>query len=181
MILGITGLAASGKQIVADYLVEKYGFELLDFAKDALFAEAQARTLEPTKMNLSVLGDELRQSGGNAVLAKILLKKIKGEKTTITGFRSPEEVDCIRNECEIGEFFLIGISSAPAIRFKRRRPEDPQTEKEFFTRDERDIKNKGLGKVLEIADFHIENNGTKEDLCAKVDGLMQKIEKGEIE
>lgn len=180
MILGITGLVASGKQVVADYLKEKYGFEILDFAKDALFAEADARGIEKTKINLSILGDELRQTCGNGVLAKALLKKIRGSKTVITGFRSLEEVDCIRNECEVGEFYLIEVYSSPVLRFKRRRPEDPQTEAEFFARDGRDIQNKGLGKVLEIADLKIENNGTQEELFAKVDEAIRKIEKGEV-
>lgn len=179
MILGITGLACGGKQVAAEYLKDKYGFELLDFAADSIVAEAKTRGLEPTKMNLSILGDELRKTGGMAVFAKIILKKIKSDKTAITGFRSPEEVDYIRNEY-VDDFYLIEIHANPVVRFKRRRPSDPQIEQDFFARDERDIQNKGLGKVIEIADYRIENNNTAEELYAKIDEFMQKAEKGEI-
>ena len=77
MIVGLTGLARAGKDTIAKYLVEKYNFKHLDFARDALFAEADKRGIEKDKMSLSILGDELRQEGGRAVLAKIINSKIK--------------------------------------------------------------------------------------------------------
>lgn len=174
MIIGFTGLAGSGKDSVAKYLSEKYGFTMFVFS-DILVEEAKKNDMEPTKMNLSVLGDELRQQFGNAVLAKKLLEKIDPEKNyVLSGFRSPEEVYAIQNE--VIDFHLIYISADKATRFKRRRPEDPQTEKEFFERDERDMQNKGLAKVVDMSDFTIGNNGTLEELYKNVDILLKKIQ-----
>ncbi len=174
MIIGLTGLAGSGKDAAAKFLSEKYGYKLLVFS-DVLKEEAKKRGTEPTKMNLSILGDELRAKSGNTVLAKKLLEKIDPEKNyVLSGFRSPEEVYAIQNE--VLDFYLVLIDAEKTVRFKRRRPEDPQTEKEFFARDERDISNKGLDKVIEMADYTIVNNGTLQELEGKVEELLSKIE-----
>ncbi len=176
MIIGLTGLARSGKDTVANYLEKKYGFKHLDFARDALFAEAEKRGIEKDKISLSILGDELRQEQGRAVLAKIINSKIKeNEDYVITGFRSPEEVDMIRNEHL--NFVLIEINASPATRFKRRNEKDPDNEELFNARDKRDIHNKGLGDVLKMADYKMQNQGTLEELYELIDALMEKIKK----
>ena len=176
MIIGLTGLARSGKDTIAKYLEEKYGFKHLDFARDALFAEADKRGIEKDKISLSILGDELRQEQGRAVLAKIINSKIKeDENYVITGFRSPEEVDLIRNEHL--NFVLIEVSASHTIRFKRRNEKDPDDEELFNARDKRDIHNKGLGDVLKMADYKILNESTFEELYSLIDDLMEKIKK----
>ena len=193
MIIGLTGLARSGKDTIAEYLKNKYGFEHLDFARDALFAEADKRGIEKDKTSLSILGDELRQESGRAVLAKIINSKIQQEnpiKTAInqskntsqvkpeknyaiTGFRSPEEVDLIRNEHL--DFVLIEVKANAIIRFKRRTDKDPNNEDLFNARDKRDIHNKGLGDVLKMADYKISNEGTFEELYSLIDEKKKKI------
>lgn len=159
---------------MAKYLSDKYGYRLLVFS-DVLVEEAKRKGIEPTKMNLSVLGDELREKSGNAALAKKLLEQIDPEKSyVLSGMRSPEEVYAIQNE--VIDFHLIYIEADKAIRFSRRRPEDPQSEKEFFERDERDIENKGLGKVIEMADYTIANNGSVQELYSKVEEMLKSIQ-----
>lgn len=173
MIIGLTGLARCGKDSVAKYLNEKYGYELLIFS-DILVEEAKKRLVEPTKMNLSKLGDEMRQAEGNAVLAKRLLMSINTEKNyAISGFRSPEEVYCIQNE--IIDFHLINVNADKATRFKRRTEQDPTTEEEFFKRDELDMKNKGLSKVIEMADYTVNNIASLEELYSQIDAIIRKI------
>lgn len=177
MIIGLTGLAGCGKEEVADYLKKKYGFRVFNFSQDVLLSIAKERGIEPTKMNLSILGDELRKEKGMGALAHLLMEKIKKEKDSdrivISGFRSTEEVDYVRNE-ELN-FYLVKVDADPMIRFSRRRPDDPQTQEEFFARDKRDIENKGLGKVMKMADFTIKNNSSIEELYKDVDALVKKL------
>ena len=174
VIIGLTGLARCGKDTVAEYLRDKYGYSILVFS-DALRIEAKKRGIEPTKMNLSILGDELREKGGNAVLAKKLIESIEPDKDyVISGFRSPEEVYAVQNE--VINFCLVCVDAEKSTRFKRKKQEDPQTEKDFFARDERDIENKGLGKVLEMADYTITNNGTLDELYKKTEEVLKKME-----
>jgi len=159
---------------MAAYLKEKYGYEILVFS-DVLVEEAEKIGLEPTKMNLSILGDELRAAEGNAVVAKRLMKKIDKEKEyVLSGVRSPEEVYAVQNE--MLDFHLVYIDTERSTRFKRRKPEDPQSEEEFFERDGRDIQNKGLGKVIEMADYTISNNSSVEEFYKKIDELVKKIQ-----
>jgi len=177
MIIGLTGLARCGKNTAADYLKKKYGFEVLVFS-DILVEEAEKKGMKPTKMNLSILGDELREKQGNAVLAKKLLEKINPEKNyVLNGVRSPEEADYIRNE--LLNFYLIYVYANKVIRFKRRKQDDPQTEAKFFERDERDIENKGLGKTLKMADYRIDNSSDLNSLYKQADELMEKIKEEE--
>ena len=173
MIIGLTGLARCGKDAVAKYLNEKHGYKLLVFS-DILIEEAKKKLMEPSKMNLSKLGDEMREAEGNAVLAKRLLARIDPEKDyAISGFRSPEEVYCIQNE--VIDFHLIHINADKTMRFKRRTEQDPQTENEFFQRDELDIKNKGLSKVIEMADYTVSNNTSLEELYSQIDAIVRKL------
>lgn len=173
MIIGLTGLARCGKDTAAQYLKDKYGFEVLVFS-DVLRQEAKKRKMKPTKMNLSALGDELRKKGGQGIVAKKIVEKIEEEKDyVLSGFRSPEEADYVRNETL--DFHLIEVYADKDTRFKRRDETDPQTEEEFFARDKGDIINKGMDKVLKMTDYRVPNKGTKKDLEKEVDKLMKKL------
>jgi len=171
-VLGITGLANAGKDTVAKYLKDKYSFEWLNFS-DILADEAKKQKIEPTKMNLSKIGVKYREEHGMGGLAIGILKKIeksKNEKFVVTGFRSPEEVDYIRNH--VDDFVLVEIRTNPDLRWKRKKKSDPQVEEEFFKRDKIDKETKGLGKVLEIVDSVIENDSSFKDFYKKIDELM---------
>lgn len=165
MILGITGLARSGKDAAAQFFIQK-GFTQINMS-DILKEELLKNNKKPTKENLSLLGDELRKKHGKDIVIKMLINKIKGkEKLVITGIRSPEELSFLKNE--IANFQLIVITAKDEIRFQRRTKEDPQTKQEFFARDERDIKNKGLDQVIAQANFKIENNSTLDQMHQQI-------------
>lgn len=173
MIICLTSLVRAGKDTFADYLVEKYGFVKLnmsDVLRDALIAENK----EPTKDNMSKLGDDWRKKFGmDIVIRKTLEKASKHDRVVITGMRSVEEVTFMK--ANAGELYLIAIIADREVRFERRSEADSQTEKEFFVRDERDIRNKGLDKVIAIADYEINNNfQTKEEFYREIDILLEK-------
>ncbi len=172
MILGITGYASGGKDTIADYLVEKYNFVHLDFYRDILIGQLKEKGLEINKINASKLGNELRAQGGRGVLAKIMAEKVDSSKDyVVTGVRSPEETEELRNKTE---FSLIYIDTSLDKRFERRKPEDPQTFDEFKSRDELD-KQKGIDKVVGSADILINNEGTIEELHSMLDDLLEKL------
>jgi len=179
LVLGLTGLAGCGKGAVSDYLVKEHKFVKFVFS-DVLREEAHKRgllktkNLEEQKSVLSKLGDELRkESGKKGILAEMLINKIKAnksEKFIIDGFRSIEEVKLFRKNFK--DFYLILVDADEVIRFSRRKLDDQNaTLQDFQERDKRDIEEKGLGKVLEMADFSINND--KEGL----DCLYKEIEK----
>ncbi len=183
LVIGLTGLASSGKGEVAKYL-EKNSFSKLVFS-NVLKEEAEKRgllknrTYEEQKNIFSKLGDQLRRETGKwEILAEKLIEKIKSnnlEKVVVDGFRSVEEVNLFKKNFE--NFYLVYINADEEIRFKRRKLEDSNINIENFrARDKRDIEEKGLGKVIELADFTIDNNeeGLKH-LHKKLNKFLERI------
>ncbi|MBW6462396.1 MAG: AAA family ATPase [DPANN group archaeon] len=174
IIIGITGLARAGKDTVADYIADKYNFKVFTMS-DMLKSECMKRNLEITKDNLSHVGDAMRKEYGNDIVAvKTIEKAKKFPKSIISGVRSPEETDLFKKESS--HFILLSIVADDDKRYKRRSEKDPKTETDFFARDERDRKNKGMGDVLEMADYDIENNDTLDKLYEKVDEFIKTID-----
>ena len=172
--LCITGLMRSGKDFVAHYIINKYNYiqlNMSDVIKDELIEQGR----EPTKMNMSILADEWRKlHGKDIVMRKTLEKAENHDKVIITGIRSPEELDYLQNNTK--RFKLIAIQASREIRYNRRSEKDPQTPEEFFERDERDILFKGLGKVMEKADYNIKNEGPLEDIYLQIDSIIERID-----
>ena len=72
MIIGLTGKNAAGKGEIANHLKSK-GFVYFSLS-DALREEATKRGLEHSRDNLINLGNEMRETFGNGILAKKLMK-----------------------------------------------------------------------------------------------------------
>ncbi len=163
-VIGITGLIRTGKDAVADYLVEKHGFEKFVLS-DIIVEEAKKRQIEPNKKNIAFLADELRKEKGFGTVAQKLAEKIKQknpEKVVVVGFRSVEEIPFIKNISKT--FTLITIVAPKKKRFERRSDLDPDNEEEFFERDKIDLENKGLQKVIDLSDMTLDNSGTFKEL-----------------
>ncbi len=171
----ITGLARSGKDTVANMLKEKE-YSVFVFS-DCLFDEVRKRNLELNKMNMSQVGDELRKERGMDVVAQLVFEKAKNansEKAVFVGARSLEEVEYLKKNLE--KCVLVRVVAESDKRFDRKNSQDAQGRDEFFARDERDVKNKGLGKVIELADEEIENNSDFEALKKDVEKLIDVFE-----
>ncbi len=173
IIIGITGLARSGKDTAAEYLASLYGFKVFTLS-DVIKTELMRRGMVISKENMSKLGDIMREEFGRNVIAiKILEKASKFPKVAITGIRSPEEVKYFKYEAD--KFYFLCIEANEDKRFGRRSKADPQFRSKFFERDKRDIENKGLGEVIEKADYVIKNNHSKENLYRKVDEFLKTV------
>ncbi|MBN2126797.1 MAG: AAA family ATPase [Candidatus Diapherotrites archaeon] len=167
----LVGLARSGKDTLADYLCEKYNFKKFVFS-DVLVELAEQKKLEPSKMNLVKLGDELRAKEGMHAVASRLLKKVKGEKIILVGARSKEEFFEVKKK--FSNTVLISISAPQKERFERKNDSDPLTEKEFFSRDKIDAEKKGLNELISLAEINLINSGSLEELHKKADELIKK-------
>ncbi len=182
LVIGLTGFAGTGKSTVAKYL-KKYNFVFVVFS-DMLKHEAEKRNLlkdksmEEQKEIMSRVGNRLREETGNkGILADLLIKHIKMQNSTriaVDGFRSKEEVKAFRNEFK--KFYLIYVEADPEVRLKRRTMEDPNVNrKNFFERDRGDVEKKGLGEVVKMADYKLDNNGNVKALENQIDLIMRKI------
>jgi len=127
-------------------------------------------------MNRSRMGKELREKLGQDIVARKVFEIAleKGlEKVVFVGPRSVSEIDFFREK--IPGFKLVAVRAGQEKRFVRRSSKDGQTREKFLERDRHDKESFELGKVIEMADFTIENNSTIDDFHRSIDELMQKI------
>jgi len=184
LVLGLTGLAGSGKGAVADYLDREYDFERYTFSH-VLREEAEKRDLlkglsyEQRKQVLSKLGEELRRETGRwDIVAEKTIEKMRldrFENAVVDGFRSTEEVKLFKENFQ--RYYLVAVETAEEVRFARRKARDPTVTLEAFRkRDEENIKIMGLGNVMKMADYKIFNSEQGlGNLYRKVDGILEDI------
>jgi len=169
----LVGLARSGKDTAADYLVEKHGFSKYTFS-DVLRETLEEKQLAPTKKRMNELGDMLRNEMGMDAIARMLDKKInKKDKLVLVGPRSIEEINFFKQK--FPELKVIKVTTGKDERFERRSVEDPQTEEEFYKRDENDKRNKGFQKVLDSADFQINNFSEIEKFYSEIETALNLV------
>lgn len=183
MIIGVTGLYASGKDTVADYLVKNKSFDHFSLS-DILRQEARRRGIEANRQNLIKLGTDLKIEEGHEVLAKRALEQIKN-KTVVSSVRHPREVVYFQNNTN---FILFDVFADPKIRFdrmkNRNRGDDNHLSFEEFIANENIERQKGGGQefdaVIELANFHLDNNKDFDHLYKQIDDILVKIEEPNV-
>lgn len=186
LLIGLVGPIGAGKGEVAKYLVGK-GFSTFTLS-DQVREEARRRGIkEPTRENLQNLGDELRETFGEEVLAKGALAEIRQEGVllaVISGIRNPAEVCYLRHQ---EGFFLIEVTAPQRIRFERThtrsRSNNSRTWEEFLDADDRDLgtglanHKQNVQACLALADFTIDNRGSKGEFYEQVALILVEIQK----
>lgn len=145
---------------------------------DVIRNEAKKRNVEPTGENLGKIAKEIREIGGQDIIAikcVDLIKKKNEEVIFIDGIRSISEVNVFR---KIWKFPIIAIEIDEKKRsqrlFNRARSDDPKNLEDLRERDKREIEF-GLHDVLSKADYIIKNDSTIEDLKRKTRKTVLEI------
>jgi dephospho-CoA kinase len=185
MIIGVCGRIGAGKETLTKFLRDK-GFVYLESRK-GIKEELEREGKEVTRESLQDKGDELRKKYGvGAVMILLLDKTRKDEKKNyiFDSLRNAGEAEFLRKERK--DFVLIGVDAPREIRFKRMlkraKPSDPKTWEDFLKVDERDNFDvndplgQQTGKLLEIADFVIVNDGDLDRAMNEVCEIWEKIE-----
>lgn len=179
VVIGITGRNCAGKDTVAAIL-EEHGFERYSLS-DVLRAELRARGEEITRPALIALGNELRAAEGPGTLAIRVRAMIQTDRCALVSVRNPVEVERLR---EIPGFELWGVDAPVEERFAREtsrgRESQPTTLEAFQALEERentsDPNAQQLDATFRLADHTIDNDGTLEDLEAKVMARAARLE-----
>ena len=173
-VIGLTGTNSSGKGETAAYFQKRrYAYVSLS---DVIRGELEREGIPLTRDNLIRKGNHMREARGADVLARLVMKDIKG-KTVVDSIRNPEEVEYLRQR---GDFILLAIDAPVEIRFerakKRGREESASTLQEFIAKEAEEMTGLRTGQQLsnciQMADFKIDNDGTLEDLHKKLETFL---------
>lgn len=173
-LIGLTGTNGAGKGEVAAFFKKKgYAyFSLSDLIRDELKKEAK----EISRDNLIQMGNRLREKFGADILARIVMKKIRG-KAVIDSIRNPDEVNYLRRQ---KNFILLAVDAPVELRYertkKRGREESASTLQEFIEKEAEEMTDREKGQQLlncmSLADFKIINDGGLENLHQKLEKFL---------
>lgn len=181
IIIGLVGLPGAGKTTIARYLVKK-GFFCIKLSS-FLEAEAKKQYGKINRQNLQDIGNEFRKKYGPSVLAQWAIKKIGNkQKIVIDGIRNLAEIKFLKQQ---GDFFLLGITADPKVRYKRLlkiKTKNLPNWEEFLRLDARD-RGRGQSKsglqvnrCLEQANYLIKHNGrSPRELYKKIDKFLKSL------
>jgi len=184
MIIGLTGTKASGKGVVADILMKK-DFVYISLS-DMVREEAVNRGIPNyTIKDLQDIGNNLRETNGNGILAKKAAEKFQeGINYVIDGIRNIGEIEVLR---KFPNFTLIAVDAPQGDRFqrliRRARPSDPRDWLGFLEMEKRDLgsneQNSGqqVAECIKVADIKIYNDSNLEQLTEKIENTISQIKK----
>lgn len=181
MIIGITGTDGAGKGAVVEYLKTK-GFVHYS-SRDFLVAEIEKQGLPIDRNHMRLVANELRARFGNEFVVKQAYEKAIQEDESnivIESIRASAEADYLQSRGGI----LLAVDADPALRYERvqgrRSASDKVSFEQFITHEElekNDPDPNGMQKaaVIAAADHTIMNDGTIEELHAKVEQWLQTL------
>lgn len=180
VIIGITGLAGSGKTLLSEHAKRK-GF-MVYREGDYIRAEAARRGLRDTHENLSNIALEFLPSRNleiiKSITASVVNKDFQGEQMVIVeGIKKMSEVNFLRNKFKT---YIIAVLASSEVRYtrmiKRGRVDDPTSYRTFNERDRRELAH-CMGKVIALADFFIINEGDPTEAENAFNDILNSIQK----
>ncbi len=173
-IIGLTGTNCAGKGEAAEFLKKKgfAYFSLSDLIRDKL----QKQDIELSRNNLIRYGNLMRKEGGPDILARLVMKKVKGP-AIIDSIRNPKEVEYLQKQ---KKFILLAIDAPIETRYirakKRGRDESASSLQEFKDKEAEEMtskeKNQQLQNCIKMADHIIINAGSLADFHSKLEKLL---------
>jgi dephospho-CoA kinase len=157
-VIGFAGLPGSGKSTVIE-AIEDLG-EVVTMG-DVIRNEAKKRKIEPTDENLGKIAKEIREIGGQGIVAEKcveFINELASEIVIIDGIRSMDEVKIFRKYWKLP---IVAIILDEDLRFKRLsergRSDDPKSLEDLKERDKREI-NFGVNEVIEKSNYKFIND-----------------------
>lgn len=173
-IIGLTGTNGSGKGEAAEFF-KKHGYAYHSLS-DILREELNRRGQPLTRNNLIRTGNDLRRRYGTDILARRVMKRVRG-KAVIDSIRHPQEIAFLRRR---KGFLLLTVDAPPAVRFervkRRGRDESAATLDAFIRKEQEEMTERPEGQQLhrcfELADRTLVNDTTLEDFYRQLEEFL---------
>lgn len=168
MIVGISGKMRSGKDTVAEYIVNKYGFEHLKFSTGIkeiydMVNYKEDDGVKPRRA-LQEIGQTMRRVIGQDVWIEYTLKDYDPSKNTvISDVRQDNEFHALR---ERGALIIL-VTTSPRVQ-KERLMALGETEDEYMSHETEII-------TESLADIHIVNDSSLEELYYQIDSILSPL------
>ncbi len=183
MIIGITGTDGAGKGTVVDYLVSRKGFAYYH-ARKLIVAEIEKQGIENNRANMRKVANEIRKQYGNDAVVSLFLAQAKekgDEHIVIDSIRATAEAETLKAHGGV----LLSVDAERKVRYERIKARasssDHVTYEEFILHEELEMNDPdphGMqkAKVMDMADYRIDNNISVDDLYAQVEVFLQTLE-----
>ncbi|MEW5901888.1 MAG: AAA family ATPase [Acidobacteriota bacterium] len=173
-LIGLTGTNSAGKGEVAAYLGKK-GYAYFSLS-DLIREELRKTGKKATRDNLIAAGNALRRRYGPDILARRVMKKVKG-KAVIDSIRNTREAAFLRKQ---KGFVLVAVNAPVELRYerakKRGRPESAGSLEEFIAKEKVEMAagadGQQLRRCLALADVTLMNDGTLAELHRQIGELL---------
>jgi dephospho-CoA kinase len=183
-VIAVVGLPGAGKTEATTRFV-KHQFVRVGF-NDIFYEEFDRWGLERNETNEQFVRVEMRNKLGRTILAERALPVIEealhgGKHVLIESLYSWWDYSFLKER--LGECFkILAIYAPPALRYARLavRPERPYSAEVAHSRDYAQIDSLQQAGPIVMADWTIQSTGTKEELHAAVDTLIQDIVQGGV-
>lgn len=182
-ILAIVGMSGAGKSVIVDYLTE-HGVPKVYFG-GMIYKEMEKRGIERTPDGVSEkeFREHIRQTEGKDWVVRQAIAETKdliaaGQKRIVLdGVYSWTEYKILKHEFPGDQLTFIAVITPKNLRYDRvaKRPERPFDAKAIRERDHSEIENLEKGGPIVAADYFLMNDGTIEDLYAKLDQVLKEI------
>jgi len=184
MILGITGTNGAGKGSVVEYLVRK-GFAHYS-VRDLIMEEVLRRGLPLNRTNIGETATSMRAEFSPAYFVETFLARAKEEgkeNVIIESIRTLKEAEYLKEHGAC----LVGVDAPVEERYRRITArgtvtdhvsfEDfrAQEDAEYSPKDANDPSQMNVLGVLGKADYTLINDGTVEELSAKIEEMLTHI------
>jgi len=179
IIIGLVGQMACGKEAIKKYIAKKYNTKDCRFST-SLRDVVQRLGISESRENLQKLSTVLRANFGEDLLAKVIAmdaSKLDSEIVVIDGVRRMADIKYLK---ELPNFYLIKVEVDAKIRFERMKARnenagDKDKTFEQFIADQNNEADKEIPIVMDFAKISINNDGTLEELYAKIDETINTI------